>query len=60
MAFGLGVLKLPPAEFWAMTPRELDAALAGHYGRQRSSSAGPSRAALEDLMSDYPDQPVME
>ena len=23
MAFGLGVLKLTPAEFWAMTPREL-------------------------------------
>ena len=54
MAFGLGVLKLPPAVFWAMTPRELDAALAGHYGRDRLRQA-PSRAELEALMANYPD-----
>ena len=29
MAFGLGVLKLPPAAFWAMTLRELAAVMRG-------------------------------
>ena len=59
MAFGLGVLKLPPAAFWAMTPRELDAALAGHFGRHRRTSA-PSRGDLAALMSEYPDHPTAE
>jgi len=54
MAFGLGVLKLAPCDFWAMTPRELDAALAGHYGRGRFRR-GPSRSELDDLMAEYPD-----
>ena len=59
MAFGLGVLKLPPAAFWAMTPRELDAALEGHYGRQRLAGA-PSREAIAALMEQYPDHPKAE
>jgi len=59
MAFGLGVLKLPPAAFWALTPRELDAALAGHYGRNRLRGA-PNRADLQTLMAAYPDEPVTE
>lgn len=54
MAFGLGVLKLTPAEFWAMTPRELDAALHGHYGRVMQPLT-PARATLEALMTRYPD-----
>lgn len=54
MAFGLGVLKHPPTVFWGMTPRELDAALQGHFGRRRSAPA-PSRAAFENLMSEFPD-----
>ena len=29
MAAGLGTLRLPPAVFWAMTPKELAAALRG-------------------------------
>ena len=59
MAFGLGVLKLPPAAFWAMTPRELDAALEGHYGRQRRTGA-PSRGDLATLTKAYPDHPPTE
>lgn len=59
MAFGLGVLKLPPAAFWAMTPRELDAALCGHYGRRRVQ-APLSRADLSALMVSHPDQQPAE
>ena len=57
MAFGFGVLKLPPPVFWAMTPRELDAALAGHYGRNRLRRA-PSRPELDVMMAEYPDAPA--
>ena len=32
MAAGLGVLRLAPHVFWAMTPREFDAALRGRLG----------------------------
>lgn len=58
MAFGLGVLKLPPAVFWAMTPRELDAALLGHYGRRRAGA--PRREDLATLMQQFPDHPITE
>lgn len=54
MAFGLGVLKLEPAAFWAMTPRELDAALQGHYGRSRHVEGMP-RVALQALLDRFPD-----
>lgn len=33
MAFGLGVLGHSHATLWAMTPRELDAAARGRFGR---------------------------
>ena len=59
MAFGLGVLKLPARDFWSMTPRELDAALTGHYGRRRAQGA-PDRAGLQALMQQYPDQQPTE
>ena len=59
MAFGLGVLKLPPADFWAMTPRELDAALTGHYGRRRPQGA-PKPSELAALMAQFPDHPPTE
>jgi uncharacterized phage protein (TIGR02216 family) len=53
MAAGLGTLRLSPAVFWAMTPRELDAALRGAFG---VASAHPmSRADLSALMTVYPD-----
>lgn len=52
MAFGLGVLRLSPRAFWAMTPRELAAAAEGVYGRV---SAAPSRASFDALMRAFPD-----
>lgn len=52
MAFGLGVLRLCPQDFWAMTPRELAAASRGLYGR---GGGAADRAALEALMAAFPD-----
>jgi len=52
MAFGLGVLRLAPSDFWSMTPRELHAAAEGVYGR---ASGPPTRSALEALMRSFPD-----
>jgi len=54
MAFGFGVLRRSSAEFWAMTPRELGAAMDGAYGR---AGAGPlPRDTLDTLMSAFPDR----
>ena len=53
MQFGLGVLRLPPAHFWGMTPRELAAAFEAASGGARR--APPPRATLEELMERYPD-----
>ncbi len=55
MELGLGVLGLTPAQFWALTPRELDCILRGRAG----IAAVPSpltRGELARLMSDFPDQ----
>ncbi len=52
IGFGLGVLRLPPAQFWAMTPRELAFAIEAVRGPVR---APIDRASLEDLMSRFPD-----
>ena len=55
MEAGLGALRLPPYVFWAMTPRELEAALKGAFG----VSHGPrpmARADLTALMQAYPDE----
>jgi uncharacterized phage protein (TIGR02216 family) len=51
IGFGLGVLKLPPEQFWRMTPRELAYAIETASGR----SAPLTRAALKQLMARYPD-----
>jgi uncharacterized phage protein (TIGR02216 family) len=52
MRFGLGVLRLPPAAFWAMTPRELGAAWSAVAGER----ARPlDRPGLEQLMERFPD-----
>jgi uncharacterized phage protein (TIGR02216 family) len=54
MAAGLGLLRLSPAAFWSMTPRELAAALrsfAGAAGHDRPLT----RAALTELMARFPD-----
>ncbi|AEQ50806.1 rcc01693 family protein [Pelagibacterium halotolerans] len=52
MAFGLGVLRLSPGAFWAMTPRELAAAHDGVAGRK---GAALGRNDLEALMARHPD-----
>ncbi|MEL6871935.1 MAG: phage tail assembly chaperone [Pseudomonadota bacterium] len=54
MAFGLGVLRLSPAEFWAMTLPELKAA-AGMGGR--TGTHAPTADSLERLMARFPDAP---
>jgi uncharacterized phage protein (TIGR02216 family) len=46
------VLRLSPRDFWAMTPRELAAAV---RGLAPPAPSPPSRAALADLMARYPD-----
>lgn len=54
MAFGLGVLRLAPKDFWAMSLAELNAALAGATG---VAWAGEpiSRNDLGALMRRFPD-----
>jgi uncharacterized phage protein (TIGR02216 family) len=54
MAAGLGLLGLSSAAFWAMTPRELAAALRGRLGPE--PEAPPSPRELADLMTRYPDR----
>lgn len=52
MAVGFGRLRLDSAAFWAMTPRELAAAIEGLTGVRGTP---PDRARLEALMRRYPD-----
>lgn len=54
MRFGLGVLGLAPDEFWAMTPREFDAAVKGRMGLLHDR-APMTRAGLADLSARFPD-----
>jgi uncharacterized phage protein (TIGR02216 family) len=52
MGFGLGVLRLPPDQFWRMTPRELASA----WGAIMGERAGPlDRPGFERLMERFPD-----
>ena len=52
MGFGLGVLRLPPEQFWRMSPRELSAA----WGAVVGERAGPlDRQGLAQLMERFPD-----
>ncbi len=53
MAAGFGLLGLSSAAFWAMTPRELSAALRGRLGS--GPDAPPSAQELAELMTRYPD-----
>lgn len=55
MRLGIGVLRLSPEDFWAMTPVELDRALEG-AGLAPVGGAAPGRPALEALMARYPDK----
>ncbi len=52
MRFGLGVLRLPPAAFWAMTPRELASAWSAVMGERH---APLDRQSLDRLMERHPD-----
>ena len=59
MAFGFGVLRLQSDAFWSLTPRELVCAVEGASGRALHSLNDPlARAALEDLMRDFPDEVI--
>lgn len=52
MRFGLGVLRLPPRDFWAMSPRELAAA----WGAVMGDRTGPlARSEFDRLMEQFPD-----
>lgn len=53
IGFGLGVLRLPPEQFWRMTPRELACAVIAVRGAAREPM---DRAALDRLMSLFPDK----
>ncbi|TCT07622.1 putative phage protein (TIGR02216 family) [Aquabacter spiritensis] len=53
MHAGLGLLRLPPDQFWRMTPRELAAALGGGA----APGGGLARPALDALMRRFPDAP---
>ena len=51
MRFGLGVLRLPPRDFWAMTPRELAAA----WGAVIGDRGALGRDDFNGLMERFPD-----
>lgn len=55
MELGLGVLGMMPAGFWALTPRELQAALAGRFGGA-GEMATLTRRDLDTLMQRFPDE----
>ena len=54
MRLALGRLRLSPAEFWSMTPRELEAVISGATG-EALSTAPLERDALASLMMQFPD-----
>jgi len=54
MAAGLGLLRLRPADFWAMTPRELAAALQG-IGGGLPGRPPMRRHELVELIDRFPD-----
>lgn len=55
MAFGLGVLRLAPSTFWAMTIPEFRAALRGRTGGGTGGEPIP-RALFTALMRRFPDE----
>lgn len=57
MALGLGLLRLPPAAFWSMTPRELAAAARPFIGDATVPLDRPTLAALAARFPDFPPQP---
>jgi len=59
MRLGLGVLRLPPHAFWAMTPVELRRALEG-AGVLPVGGQALRRSDLSRLMAAHPDTPGRE
>ncbi len=53
MAAGLGVLRLDPRAFWAMTPKELSAAFRALGG---AGISPPGRRDLDAMMRRFPDR----
>jgi uncharacterized phage protein (TIGR02216 family) len=58
MAMGLGVLGLPPRDFWAMTPKELAAAIRGRTGS--GPAPAMTRGDLDALLARFPDEGMSE
>ena len=54
MGLGLGFLRLPPEQFWAMTPKELEAAIAGVTGSDAISAL--TRSGMNELIQQFPDE----
>ena len=52
MAFAFTVLRLSPAQFWALTPRELALAMRPFL----KANAAPERSEFDSLLSAFPDQ----
>ncbi len=52
MATGFGLLRLSPAQFWSMTPREMERAMSVLSGGR---AAAPGRSDLAELMQRFPD-----
>jgi len=59
MQFGLGILKLSPSQFWAMTPRELDAAYRAN-NLAKDFGAPVKHDRLDELMKRFPDKDIVE
>jgi len=53
MAFGLGLLRLSPTEFWLMTPRELERAWSAFHPMR---AGAPTRGEFDALMNQFPDK----
>lgn len=52
MTVGLGLLRLPSAAFWSLTPLELAAALESF----QTAAPPTARTSLNELMTRFPDQ----
>ncbi len=55
LRLGLGALRLPPDQFWSMTPLELCHALEG-AGLRSVAGLALNRSALDRLMAAHPDR----
>ena len=54
MQIGIGSLGFSSEQFWALTPRELEAAVRGASGPEQASPLG--RETFNELFARYPDE----